>query len=194
VVELATGRSWRFPRSSGRRIDPAPGRRRRAAPAAALPQVEPTPTPTPAPAGPDVAAAPVIASAWIEAAGGRVRLHLDRLVPTSEGGMRVAASMPAIDLGSAPAVDEELPGVRVLPRPGSPQFSPGSGAPTGARAGSGTAADRHGRCACRRAGRPPPPMSRGVPTGWPWPDRPRDPAARTRRSSSSASWGPPGPA
>jgi hypothetical protein len=88
-------------------------------PTAALPAVEPTPTPTPAPAGPDVADAPAVASAWLETADDRLRLHVDRLVPTSEGGMRIAGSMAPIDLGPPVSPDDEGPSIQLLPRPGS---------------------------------------------------------------------------
>jgi len=88
-------------------------------PATPLPAVEPTPTPTPAPAGPDLAGAPALASAWFDTTGGNVVLHVDRLVPTSEGGMRVVASMQPIDLGPAPIPDDSGRTVTVLPRPRS---------------------------------------------------------------------------
>lgn len=85
-------------------------------PDTALPAVEPTPAPTPAPSGPDVADAPSIASAWVDASGGRTLLHVDRLVPTSEGGMRVAASMTPV-----PVADDPDTMVALLPRPRSAQ-------------------------------------------------------------------------
>jgi hypothetical protein len=123
VVELATGRTVELPQAAPvaqsillRVVGGVP------LPAAALPPVEPTPTPTAGPTGPDLAAAPAVASAWLETAGNRLRLHVDRLVPTSEGGMRIAGSMPPIDLGTAPAAGENPPDVRLLPRPGRSQI------------------------------------------------------------------------
>jgi len=85
----------------------------------ALPAAEPTPTPTAAPAGPDLAGAPGLASAWLEPASGRLMLHAKRLVATGEGGMRIAAEIAPIDLGPTGDPDDGGRGVALVPRPGS---------------------------------------------------------------------------
>jgi hypothetical protein len=88
-------------------------------PAVALPAAEPSLAPTPAPAGPDLAGAPAVASVWTDIANGREILHAQRLVPTSEGGIRVVGSLTPVDLGPAPVGDEESPSITVVPRPHS---------------------------------------------------------------------------
>lgn len=120
VVEMATGRS----------VDlPIPGRVAQSVlvrvvgglplPAAALPVAEPTPTATLAPSGADLAVAPAVASAWFDTTSGNVILHVDRLVPTVDGGMRVAGSMQPIDAGPAAVPDDSGRTVTLLPRPGT---------------------------------------------------------------------------
>jgi hypothetical protein len=119
VVERATGRSVAIPQRDAvaqalfvRIVGGVP------LPEAPLPALEPAPTPTPAPSGGDVAGFPELLSSWTETieGGGRV-VHLERLVPTEAGGMRIAATMPPIELGAG-AADGEDPGIlSVLPRP-----------------------------------------------------------------------------
>jgi hypothetical protein len=88
-------------------------------PVTALPAVEPTPSPTAAPSGADVAGSAGLLSAWIERSGGVEVAHVERLVPTVAGGLRVAAAMPPIDLGQAAVPEAGEPDLRLLPRPGS---------------------------------------------------------------------------
>jgi hypothetical protein len=123
VVERATGRVVELPQAEPvaesllvRIVGGVP------LPERALPAAEPTPTPTPAPSGPDLGGAPALAAAWFDVAGGRIVLHVDRLVPTTEGGVRIAGSMTPIDLGPAPGEDEGGPVVSVLPRPRSAEM------------------------------------------------------------------------
>ena len=85
-------------------------------PEVALP-AEPTPVPTPGPSGADLAGAPAVAAAWVEAGTGSLILHAERLVPTSAGGMRVTGSMTPVELG--PADENTDASVRVVPRPGT---------------------------------------------------------------------------
>jgi hypothetical protein len=91
-------------------------------PPAALPAAEPTPTPTPPPAGPDIAAAPALAAAWFDTSGTVAKLHVERLVPTQDGGLRVAAVMPPIDVGPVAEPDQIDRSVELLPRPGTDQL------------------------------------------------------------------------
>jgi hypothetical protein len=121
VVERATGRVVDLPRPADaaqillvRMIGGVP------LPEVALPAAEPTPTPTAAPSGGDLAGAPAVASAWLDPATGSLVLHAERLVPTSAGGMRVAASMTPVDLG--PAGPDTDASVRILPRPRSEEI------------------------------------------------------------------------
>jgi hypothetical protein len=88
-------------------------------PATALPAGEPGPTPTPAPSGPDIAGFPPLLLSWTAREDGRLVGHAQRVVPTEGGGIRVAAEMPPIHLGPAPAPDDDSTSVRLLPRPGS---------------------------------------------------------------------------
>ena len=120
VVERATGRSISLP---------LPGRLAEAhfvgmvggvaLPADPLPAAEPTPTPTAGPSGPDVGGAPAVLAAWIDGSTSERIGHVQRLVPTEAGGLRVAAEAPPIDLGPAPVPDDGGPEIRLLPRPGS---------------------------------------------------------------------------
>ena len=90
-----------------------------ALPSAPLPSGEPTPSPTAGPSGPDVADFAGILSGWVERSGATQIAHVQRLVPTVAGGLRVAASMPPLDLGPAGVPEEGGPELRLLPRPGS---------------------------------------------------------------------------
>ena len=90
-----------------------------ALPAVALPAVEPTPTPTPGPSGPDLATSDGIYVAWAARAGGAAVLHVERRVPTADGGMRTVAAMAAANLGAAELLDDGDLGIFLLPRPGS---------------------------------------------------------------------------
>ncbi len=123
VVEMATGRSVDLPITAPvagailtRVVGGVP------LPATPLPAVEPGPTPTPASSGPDLGGAPSIGSAWFDTSSGDVVLHVDRLVPTSEGGMRAAASITPIGLGAVPIPDDGARTVTLLPRPGSTEM------------------------------------------------------------------------
>jgi hypothetical protein len=88
-------------------------------PPAALPADEPGPTPTPAPSGPDVGGFPPLLLSWTAPEDGRLVAHAQRVVPTDDGGIRVAADMPPIDLGAAPTPDDASTSIRLLPRPGT---------------------------------------------------------------------------
>src|SRR5436190_14304117 len=88
-------------------------------PAQALPAADPTPTPTPGPSGADVAGFDGVLSSRIDRTGGHWFVHVERLVPTSAGGMRTAATMPAIDAGLAGGPDDAGPVVQLLARPGT---------------------------------------------------------------------------
>jgi len=88
-------------------------------PVAPLPAVEPTASPSAAPAGGDVAGFGGLLSAWVDRTGDRQAVHVDRLVPTVDGGLRVAAAMPPLDVGPPAVPDDGGPEVRLLPRPGS---------------------------------------------------------------------------
>jgi hypothetical protein len=119
VVEGATGRAVVLPQpdtvgqSLFVRIVGGP-----ALPAAALPATELGPTPTAGPSGADVAGFPGVLSEWIEPSAASTSLvHVERLVPTEGGGLRVAAAMPTVELEPA---DAEGATVSVVPRPGGP--------------------------------------------------------------------------
>jgi hypothetical protein len=120
IVERATGRSVAVPHPEAiaqlllvRVVGGVP------LPAVPLPASEPTPSPTPGPAGPDVADFGGLLSAWVDRTGDTQVVHVQRLVPTEAGGLRVAAEMPPLDLGPAPVPDDGGPEVQLLPRPGS---------------------------------------------------------------------------
>ena len=120
VVERATGRSLELPHSDAiaqlllvRMVGGVP------LPEAPLPAIEPSPSPTLGPAGPDVAGFGGLLSAWVDRTGGTQVVHVQRLVPTDAGGLRVAAEMPPLDLGPAPVPDDGGPEVQLLPRPGT---------------------------------------------------------------------------
>ncbi|HEY7130917.1 MAG TPA: hypothetical protein VH440_01640 [Candidatus Limnocylindrales bacterium] len=120
VLETGTGRSVELPISEPvaqavllRVIGGTP------LPPTALPAIEPGPTPTPAPGGADVAGAVPLASGWFDVTSGRIELHVDRLLPTTDGGMRISASIQPVDLGPAPIPDDGERQVALLPRPGS---------------------------------------------------------------------------
>ncbi len=121
VVEGATGRSVLLPQpdpvAQSLFVRIVGGVR---LPADPLPASEPGPTPTTPPSGPDVAEFDGILAAWTERSPtGHEILHLDRLVPTEGGGLRVAASMPVVDLGPEGAEGEGPASVTLLPRPGT---------------------------------------------------------------------------
>lgn len=120
VVERATGTVVELPHADAvaqlllvRMIGGVP------LPAPPLPAVEPTPAPTAAPAGADAPGFPGFLSGWVETTGTTRFAHVQRLVPTDGGGLRVVADMPALDLGPAPVPDDGGPELRLLPRPGS---------------------------------------------------------------------------
>jgi hypothetical protein len=120
IVELATGRSVELPHPDAiaqlllvRLVGGVP------LPAAPLPAAEPTPPPTPAPSGDDVAAFGGLLSGWVDRSGRTQVAHVERLVPTEAGGIRVAAEMPPLDLGPAAVPDDGGPQLQVLPRPRS---------------------------------------------------------------------------
>jgi hypothetical protein len=120
VVERATGRSVRLPP-----IEPVlsvrfvgmPGGA--ALPPQPLPATEPTATPPPGPSGDDVTDFAGLLAGWVDGSGGRNVLHAQRLVPTSAGGLRVAAEIQPIDLGPVDPENIETPAVALLPRPRS---------------------------------------------------------------------------
>jgi hypothetical protein len=90
-----------------------------ALPTVALPAVEPTPTPTPGPSGPDLATSDGVYVGWAARAGGAAILHVERRVPTADGGMRTVAAMTPANLGAAELLDDGGLGIVLLPRPGS---------------------------------------------------------------------------
>jgi hypothetical protein len=120
VVEAATGRSVLIPQPDPvaqslfvRIVGGVP------LPDTPLPVDEPGPSPTPAASGPDVAGFPGLLQAWVaETPDGHRILHLESLVPT-DGGIRVAAAMPVIDLGPIDPDESVQDGVVIRPRPGS---------------------------------------------------------------------------
>jgi hypothetical protein len=91
-------------------------------PADPLPATEPSPTPTAGPAGADVAGFDGLLTSWVDRSGGTQVAHVERLVPTVAGGLRVAASMPPLDLGPKDITDEDGPAVAVLPGPGTSEL------------------------------------------------------------------------
>jgi hypothetical protein len=120
IVERATGRSLELPHPDAvaqlllvRIVGGVP------LPAEPLPAAEPTPSPTAAPSGSDIPAFAGLLSGWVDPAGERRVVHVERLVPTEAGGMRIAAAMPPLDLGPPPVPDDGGPELRLLPRPGS---------------------------------------------------------------------------
>jgi hypothetical protein len=118
LVEPGTGRSVLLP-TSARTAEAAIVRIVGGAdlPANPLASVEPSPSRTAAPAGDDIAGAPAIAAAGLERVAGRWQLRVERLVATSGGGMRAAASTDAIDAGPAFGEPNATPEIRILPRP-----------------------------------------------------------------------------
>ncbi len=120
IVELATGRSVELPHPDAiaqlllvRLVGGVP------LPAVPLPAAEPTPPPTPAPSGDDVAGFGGLLSGWVDRTGPTQVAHVERLVPTEAGGIRVAAEMPPLDLGPAAVPDDGGPQLQILPRPRS---------------------------------------------------------------------------
>jgi hypothetical protein len=120
IVERATGRSVELPHADAvaqlllvRILGGVP------LPAAALPAVEPAPSPTPAPSGPDVAGFDGLFSGWVERTADSQLVHVEHLVPTEAGGLRVVAKMPILDLGPPAVPDDGGPELQLLPRPGS---------------------------------------------------------------------------
>ncbi len=120
ILERASGRSVELPGGSDasqflivRIVGGTP------LPAAPLPATEPSPTPTAAPSGADVAAFNGALSGWVDRTGSTQIAHVERLVPTADGGLRVAAAMPPLDLGPAVVPDDGGPTLRILPRPES---------------------------------------------------------------------------
>ena len=122
VLERATGRAVGLPRGlagAAAEIQLARIVGEMALPADPLPAAEPTPTPTPGPSGADAAGTAGILSAWVDRSGPTQIGHVERLVPTEGGGMRIAAAMPTLDLGPRAVPDDGGPAITVLPRPGS---------------------------------------------------------------------------
>ncbi|HEX2754282.1 MAG TPA: hypothetical protein VHM48_02405 [Candidatus Limnocylindrales bacterium] len=120
IVERATGRSVELPHGDAvaqlllvRMVGGVP------LPPAPLPAVEPTPSPTAGPSGADVAGFGGILSGWVDRSGDTQVAHVERLVPTQVGGLRIAAAMPPLDLGPAAVPDDGGPTLQLLPRPGS---------------------------------------------------------------------------
>ena len=120
IVERATGRSVELPRSDAvaqlllvRIIGGV------ALPEPPLPASEPSPSPTLGPSGPDIAGFGGLLSGWVDRSGGREVGHVVRLVPTENGGLRVAATMPPLDLGPIDVPELGGPALILLPRPGS---------------------------------------------------------------------------
>ena len=120
IVERATGRSVAIPP-----VEPAlytrfvgmPGGS--PLPAEPLPASEPSASPPPAPSGADVTDFDGVLAGWVDGSSGRNVLHAQRLVPTSAGGLRVAAGIRPIDLGPVDPENTEPPAVALLPRPRS---------------------------------------------------------------------------
>ncbi len=130
VVERATGRSVIVPQHDAvaqllmlRVVGGVP------LPASPLPTAEPLPTPTPAPSGADVEGIAGVVSGWVERTAAHQVVHVQRLVPTEGGGLRVAAEMPAIELGPPAVPDDGGPELRLLPRPASDDVLVWIGAP-----------------------------------------------------------------
>jgi hypothetical protein len=120
IVERATGRAVALPHDPSvaqfllvRILGGVP------LPVAALPAAEPTPSPTAGPSGADVAGFGGVLSGWVDRSGATQIAHVQRLVPTESGGLRVAAEMPPLDLGPAVVPDDGGPVLAILPRPGS---------------------------------------------------------------------------
>ena len=120
VVERASGRSVELPHPDVvaqlllvRIVGGVP------LPHAPLPAVEPSASPTAGPSGADVAGFNGLLSAWVDRTDARQVAHVERLVPTVSGGLRVAAEMPPLDLGPPSPPDEDGAELRLLPRPGS---------------------------------------------------------------------------
>ena len=90
-----------------------------ALPQVALPAVEPTPTPTPGPSGPDIATSDGVLVAWIAPTDTGAILHVERRVPTTDGGMRIVAAMGPSNVGPTALVDDREAAIVLLPRPGS---------------------------------------------------------------------------
>lgn len=121
VVEAATGRSVLLPQpdpvAQSLFVRIVGGR---PLPEVALPADEPGPSPTAGPSGPDVAGFGGVLSAWIERTATDVDvLHVERLVPTEDGGLRAAAAMPPVDLGPSRPIEDGGRSVTLLPRPAS---------------------------------------------------------------------------
>ena len=120
IVERATGRFAELPHADAvaqlllvRIVGGVP------LPSTPLPTVEPQPSPTPAPSGADVAGFGGLFSGWVERTADTQLVHVQRLVPTESGGLRVIAEMPFLDLGPAAVPDDGGPELQLLPRPGS---------------------------------------------------------------------------
>ena len=120
IVERATGRAVALPNSDAvaqlllvRILGGVP------LPATPLPAVEPTASPTAGPSGADVAGFGGLLSGWVDRSGATQVGHVERLVPTADGGLRAAAEMPPLDLGPMTLPDDGGPDLRLLPRPGS---------------------------------------------------------------------------
>lgn len=121
IVEAATGRSVLLPQPDpvaqslfvrivgGRPLPEVP-----------LPAGEPGPSPTWGPSGPDVTGFGGVLTARIERTATEVDvLHVQRLVPTDGGGLRVAAAMPPVELGPSRPIEDGGRAVTLLPRPAS---------------------------------------------------------------------------
>jgi hypothetical protein len=80
---------------------------------------DPAPEPSPEPTGPPVAGAPAVVSGWLERLDGIPIAHAEIRVPTEDGGVRSAATMPPIALEDLR--DQEVT-ISVAPRPGGPDI------------------------------------------------------------------------
>jgi hypothetical protein len=123
VVERATGRSVELPQPAVvaqlllvRVIGGV------ALPDQPLPTSEPSPSPTPGPSGADIAGFDGLLSGWVDRTGTTLVAHVQRLVPTEGGGLRVAAEMPPLELEPVAVPDDGGPGLALLPRPGSSEL------------------------------------------------------------------------
>jgi hypothetical protein len=89
-------------------------------PASPLPASEPRPTPTASGGTVDVAGFAGLYRAWTETdESGAGSVHAERIVPTEDGGVRVVAAMPDIELEAASEPGEGPPTVALVPRPAS---------------------------------------------------------------------------
>lgn len=134
VVERATGRTVTLPQPDlvaqslfVRIVGGTP------LPAEPLPAQEPVPSATAGPSGPDIAGFSGVLSGWVEDVGARRTARVLRQVPTEGGGVRVAATMPPIDLGPVDVPVEGGPPMVLLPRPASNDILVWLATPDGSR-------------------------------------------------------------